>query len=346
MAYISQYEIDMQQDARSRQNQAAIGQGLVSGVEAFQENRRRALDEGRKKFENAKTYAALGVTPTSEEEKELGDTGYSATLLERMTAPLKEKQDRELVLANAKKTKALYDAEQLTKPLNERDDYIKTMEAAKIRNQFSNDAFSAKLAAKEEQKTKEGTKPIPGFEINEGYTLNEKDRDLLKTQNAAAQNIQTVGKRLLDGIDKNGITSGFGFTDADKAASQNISEMQLQLKELFNLGAITGPDMDLVNANMGKLQGPIDMLNPFNTREDAKNQIKNVINSAIQRVSGTAQARGATYLPAQQQQGVSAPAVQTPPQVQQKLQAMTPEQKMQHYRNLKEKQSRAAMAGN
>lgn len=325
MAYISQYEVDMNEDAKRNNIFKGVGQAVQNGMDWKEENRKRALLEKNAKQKEDIAFAQAGANPEIiAAARESGDlSGLQKFFSDDYSA-------KKLAAANA----LALDTDVKRSQIN------KNNRAASAPAKMSEeDKIDMRIAKEAEAKNAEGARPLPGFEIQPGYRLEDKDRELLKTQNAAASNIQTVGKRLIDGLDKNGITSGFGFTDADKNASQNISEMQLQLKELFNLGAITGPDMDLVNANMGKLQGPLDMLNPFNTREDAKNQIKNVINSAIQRVSGTAEARGARYLPAQGQPQ----AVAQSPQVQAKIQQYTPEQKTARLQELRMKASKTGM---
>jgi hypothetical protein len=48
MAYINpQVQIDQQQNERNDRNMAAIGQGFNNFANAFEENRRRAVDQAR-----------------------------------------------------------------------------------------------------------------------------------------------------------------------------------------------------------------------------------------------------------------------------------------------------------
>lgn len=275
MAYISQYEAD-----QDREKQRLAGLGMVlQGVQGLEENRIRALAMDEKKAERAKADELYKF--------KLDEEKYNADDRAR------DFEDRD----STKKLKLIEDRKDRRAKLFGRSGYRQTPEDKQA---MTLDTNQKKIEQERLAREAEENRPLPDFEIKPGYRLDNKDREELKNANTAAQSIQITGQKLLDGIKNNGITSGLGLTRADRDADQNISEMQLQLKELFKLGAITGPDMDLINSNMGRLRGPIDMINPFNSRDDATSQIEKIIQSAMQRVSSSAKARGAEYLPARQ----------------------------------------------
>lgn len=62
MAYISQLELDQQQDAKSNKFYNDIGNAVQGGIASFKENRKAALDEKRKNLTEGVTLAQAGVS--------------------------------------------------------------------------------------------------------------------------------------------------------------------------------------------------------------------------------------------------------------------------------------------
>lgn len=99
MAYINpQAQIDQQQNERSDRNQAAIGNGLINGLNFVEENRRRAVDDKRKIDQISLDLAGKGASSA-----EIAD--YHAT------GNLNPIIDRASKLAEASRIKAISDAE-------------------------------------------------------------------------------------------------------------------------------------------------------------------------------------------------------------------------------------------
>lgn len=114
MAYITQYQADMDQNARSDRNQAAIGQGLQTFANAFEENRRRAVDAKKAQaahdYEVKKDNAAMDATKrltdakVSESEakakyyanKKSGGSGSGENLTYQQKLDMKAQKDAEV----------------------------------------------------------------------------------------------------------------------------------------------------------------------------------------------------------------------------------------------------------
>lgn len=283
MAFISpQLQIDQQQQDRANANYKAIGDAVIGGINGMEENRQRALAEKRQRDQLSMTLSQGGANAA--EITDYHSTGNLNPILERNSK-----------IAEAARLKAASDSERTARKdeslINKNNRYGQ-VNAAKMTDQ---EKIDYRFQKKKEERDSEGSRPLPDFEVSPGVKLEDKDRETLKSQNTAVKNVSLVGKRLIENLGKHGITAGTGVTQGDRAVTQDLVDLQLQMKELFNLGVLNGPDLDLLNKNLGNLQGPVDMMNPLNTRENAQKQVQNVIDSAINKLSNTAQARGATY---------------------------------------------------
>jgi hypothetical protein len=314
MAYITQYDIDMKEQARDDANRRQFSEGLQGFVSGFESNRRQALDEKRQAFNDDIALSKMGATP--DEIKTFKETGEADSIFSKHAAQ-----------SEAAKLKALRDAELDTQLKQSQINKNNNYRPASSSKPDAIGIYKEKLALKEEYEKKKGAAPIPDFEVAEGQKLAPKDREILMSQNTAVKNISMVGDRLKQNLNKYGITSGTGATQGDRIISQDLTDLQLQMKELFNLGVLNGPDLDLLNKNLGALQGPIDMMNPLNTRESAMQQVQGVIDSAVSKLNNTAQARGARYTGGQQAQPQEAEA------------------KMQRLQQLRAKKAGVAMGG-
>lgn len=299
MAFISQYDIDMEKQNR-------MNQGLnmaLQGFEGIEQNRRRALEQRRAQFDKDMQFAALGVTPTEQETKEMTETGYSKGLLDRLSAPLKTVKDNEIAITGAKNKKALYEADQLTKPVQMRDDYIKSIDSSKARagqserikigaEQREEERRIEREARKIENEKKKGLQEaaITDFEVADPNVIpSSKDAEEVKKLNAANKTFVQIGERasakLLELDPKKPVEFAKGY----KQLIQDVTEMRLQAKELANLGVLNGPDLKLVDETLGSV-GLTDLA--VYGREEAANRIKNAIATANQKLSNVAAGRG------------------------------------------------------
>lgn len=135
--------------------------------------------------------------------------------------------------------------------------------------------------------------PISGYsQVDESVKVTPQDVEAVKKSDTATKNVVDRVNSLAEKIKKFGFSSGLGLTKADIAIDSDLSDLRLEMKELADLGAIAGPDLDLVNESLGVLSGPIDKLNPLISREDAIEQLKEVANKAINRSKNIAETRG------------------------------------------------------
>ena len=123
-----------------------------------------------------------------------------------------------------------------------------------------------------------------------------KDAEEIKFLNTANKTFQDAGKRASEKVATLGLKDYTGLTNNWKSLEQDISEMQVQSKELAKLGALTGPDLDLTNKALGSLnKSTLAILGP----EKAKKRIQEVLATANSKLANAAASRG--YLPKGQQ---------------------------------------------
>lgn len=140
-----------------------------------------------------------------------------------------------------------------------------------------------------------GGKPAPviGYEpAEQNADITKQDVETVKKSEATTKNVIDGVNSLAEKIKKFGFSSGLGLTKSDIAIDSDIADLQLEMKNLAELGAIAGPDLDLVNSSLGVLSGPIDKLNPLISRKDAIDQLKEVANKAINRSKNISESRG------------------------------------------------------
>jgi hypothetical protein len=131
----------------------------------------------------------------------------------------------------------------------------------------------------------------PGFEFTPGYTPTEKDVEDLKMTSAAYSTVTSDLKRLDSMVEKYGTEFATvpGFGGQDKAEMLQTKEaMLLQLKEMEKLGALAGPDVDV----LAKV-----MPDPTTFRTNKyKQQSQNFKSILENRIKMRAKARGARWL--------------------------------------------------
>jgi hypothetical protein len=270
MAFVSQYEIDMQKQKRMDQG---LGMAL-EGYQGIEENRRRAL-----------------------ELKRAQDKDAAAQELYQM----------KLKNEAMKSEKLGYGLDQLKKPVQERDDYIKAIDSGKVRNEMYVDRFDRQEKARQnaeqrkiENEKKQGLQQaaIPDFEIaNPDIIPSSKDAEEVKKLNAANKTFVDVGQRAAEKLTALDPEKPVEFAKGYKQLMQDVTEMRLQAKELANLGVLNGPDLKLVDETLGSV-GLTDMA--IYGREEAAKRIQNAISTANQKLSNVAAARN--YKPKGQSQ--------------------------------------------
>lgn len=133
---------------------------------------------------------------------------------------------------------------------------------------------------------------IPGYENLTGQKPSEKDAEGLKKLSKTTTNILNAAEALKSSIRKHGVSSGFGTTEGGRAVDQDLTNLQIELKNLYELGALSGPDMGLVNNAIGKISGPMAYLTPGNDKASAVEQVQRIVEKAIQNQQSEASARG------------------------------------------------------
>lgn len=163
MAYVTQYDLDMQ-----KQKQMDQGLGMVlQGIQGFDENRRRALETKRAQGQQALKFAELGINPTEEEVKELNETGSSKTLFDKYAQKANETKQRQLDIQNLELGEKKYKQTQRTLPLEERDDYKTKVAGYEAQEKLRIDADNRSRAREDERKKYEAVdgirKELSGF---------------------------------------------------------------------------------------------------------------------------------------------------------------------------------------
>lgn len=156
---------------------------------------------------------------------------------------------------------------------------------------------------------------ITGYDVAdpERVVPTAKDAEEVKKATASLKALQGTGTAVQRGFNEAGPLDRFGsvtipFTNKKIGTEKGISldsgitDMVIQLKELSNLGAITGPDMTLMESAMGNLTGVGSLIGD---KDRAIKQLNDVLNRAKSKVETNATSRGyapqAGYLDAPKQ---------------------------------------------
>ncbi len=169
--------------------------------------------------------------------------------------------------------------QELGLPFEQTRDYKKATKVAEIRNQSAESMYYAKQEADAKKKMQAAV--IPDFSIaNPAVMPTTKDAEEVKSFNEANKNYQMVGKGLAVKLSGLKPLDRTGQTNAWKSIEQDLTQMALQAKELARLGVLNGPDLDLVNKDMGSIslqsintigvKGAIDRLNSTLARANEK----------------------------------------------------------------------------
>ncbi len=132
-----------------------------------------------------------------------------------------------------------------------------------------------------------------------------KDAEEVKKATASLKALQATGGEVQDKMNAAGPLDRFGsitipFTNKKIGTEKGIdldsgvTDMVLQAKELANLGAITGPDMELMNSAMGNITGIGSLIGG---KDRAIKQLSEVLSRARSKVETNATSRG--YAPQQ-----------------------------------------------
>lgn len=278
MAYVNQYELDMQQDARSNRNYAAIGDAVTGVIKNIGENRRRAIDEKRalEKQELLQTQAKKDMEL---KDKQLNKLAYEEE--QRALNPLK-RDDFVQRDAIAKTT-----AQNSFGIASKRDELLaRRAEEADLRKQ---EAEGRKIENEKKQNLQKVA--ISDFDFHDPAVVpSAKDAEAVKGINAAYKNFSRTGKEIQDLLGQMEDVDYTGFTNRAKLLKQKIGEAQLQQKEIKKLGVLNGPDLPLVDKTLGDV-GSMSTLMLLG-KDAAKARMDEAIKNSRNNLQSEAQARG------------------------------------------------------
>lgn len=275
---------------------------------AFNNSLNQAIQHGSRAFRSIQEAEDRTLRQQAlEEQQRMEDLNFAQTLSGQtgvQVTPDQVSQYRELgtltdmtgqesPLAKALGIKSRMQQEKLreTRADRKRKREVEGLQAEKLRAEVN------KLNNPENENIKEFQKVsrergVPGFQIaNPNIIPTGKDQEQLKVQTEATKNIIKTAQNLASALESaGGPTSGLGLTSKDRNVGQFKRQLQLQMKELFNLGVLNGPDLDLLDDALGRIQGPIDQF--VVDKSEAVEQINNVIQDALNRVATSAETRG------------------------------------------------------
>lgn len=107
----------------------------------------------------------------------------------------------------------------------------------------------AEMLSKQKQdaaKLKQNQLQVPGFTVIEGYSPTSKDVEEIKKVSTAGQSLKNTLGKLKSAVDQNGIEV---LPGQNKRLMEGlVRDVQLQAKELYNLGVLNGPDLQLMES--------------------------------------------------------------------------------------------------
>lgn len=116
-----------------------------------------------------------------------------------------------------------------------------------------------------------------------------KDAEEIKVANSANKTFQSAGARAISKIEKFNGPDAFLRPNDFASLEQDVSEMRVQAKELARLGALTGPDLDLVDSQLGSInRSTLSILGP----QKAAARVKEALKTANEKLANAATSRG------------------------------------------------------
>lgn len=222
----------------------------------------------------------------------LKDRGYTPKF-EREQAV----RQREATKAAQDQEKYSYEASQRALPIEQRDDYKKSVAAAGARAQTQENMYNTRQEGERQKKI--GEVQIQDFEIaNPRVIPTTKDAEEIKSQNASNKTFQEIGQRVKGNVLKANPRDPRYFLSNDwRVLNQDLTKLKLQAKNLEDLGVLNGPDLSLVNETFGSLTpANLALLGP----EAASQRLQGALDNAQKVLNNAASARG--YKPAGQSQ--------------------------------------------
>lgn len=327
MAYITQYEIDKSQDAERSRNLDGVVAGVGMFARNFEENRRRAVDEKRQKDTQSLQYAANGASPEAIEAANNGDfTGMQKLYSENFSA----KKD----LEKSKYAQGMADSE-LDRDYKKSQIDLNKRKANEAPAKSPTEIYAEKLQLKDQYEKGKvvdtGELEVPGF----GLVRTKDEAKMIRT---AKGDVETA-KQYITQMKELG--KNVALWDRDKIGKINQLKQALVGKlrlPLMGPGTMTEDEFQRTVNNLGD---PGAWFGTEANEIGKLDQMSGILDNNIKAMY-TAAAKNPDQQPQQRQVQAPAPA-QVAPQIQQKIQQYTPEQKTARLQELRMKASQTGM---
>lgn len=320
----------MQGDARNRQNQAAIGNGIIGAIQSVQSNRRRAIDEKRAMDAQDLAFAKDGVDQDSIEAYKNGDKSGISKFYAGLNEAKRDQAARDKLLDQRVKESTIASNEATAadkaKPFLESRDG----QAFKAKSDYESQRDAQKEAAKNAAKTTGEAFEVPGY----GNVRTKAEAERIRTAKGDAE----TAKQYIDEIKKLG--TNVAVWDRGRIGKINQLKQALVGKlrlPLMGPGTMTEDEFQRTVSNLGD---PSTMFGSEENEIGKLDQMSGILDKNISAMYGAAASNNQPSAYQAQQQ----PA-QAPQQVIQKIQQYTPEQKLQRLEQLRAKKAGVAMAG-
>lgn len=286
MAYINpQIQIDQAEQARADRNYASIGNAVTGVIDRLDVNRRRALDE-RRQMEQLALSQAQAAKDGQVKDAQLAKLKYESD--ELIKDPLerdeyKQKEGIARIMAQNTANTALTRDELIAKRAEQADIRKQEAEARKLEND--------KKAALQKA-------AIPGYEVADPSIIpTVKDAEEVKSAGIQTKNFTDSANSAIKRIETLDWKDRTGLTNNWQQLQQDVTDMQMAAKNMYDLGVLNGPDLSLVNKGLGSLSVvELNRLGP----QAAMERVRGTISSAQQKLNNAAAARN--YRPVQPKQ--------------------------------------------
>jgi hypothetical protein len=167
------------------------------------------------------------------------------------------------------------------------DDAIKAKNSFDANDMLRNQLMQMQvMGINRENMEREQKKEVPGYIRQTGVSPTDKDTETLKGIRSKYESASAGLNELKNLVNANGIE--ILPTDAKRRMESVYSDLKVQLKELANLGALTGPDMAIIEQ---QLKDPTSLMNAFQA-QGVLESIDQTLQNAKSRVQSEAVARG------------------------------------------------------
>ena len=147
--------------------------------------------------------------------------------------------------------------------------------------------------------SKEGKKATAQAKIR-GFTVanpaegipSAESRKTLQSMVAKKEGAQKLIKKLIEEVKAGGPTLGLGESSRDKRLRQTLTSLKLNLKEVYQLGVLTGPDERLIDETIGDVVGKGAIFTEMVKSGSTVERLENLLDNLNGVVESEAEARG------------------------------------------------------